>query len=128
MQKIIQLLIKTNSVFPLLWLYFLLAGIHNEIILVIRSIILVSVFFLLGLDFVSKKVSFNWKVELVLNKKLKAVCAWIEFANMLLLITCLIITFKFPTINTTIVTAIGLVIALAETLIDCTGIKVLKEE
>lgn len=128
MQKIIQFLIKTNSVFPLSWLYFLLAEIHNEAILVIRSIILAGVFFLLGLGFVSKKVSFNWKVELVLNKKLKAVCAWIEFANMLLLITCLIITFKFPTINPIIIAAIGLVITLVETLIDCTGIKALKEE
>lgn len=69
MQKIIQFLIKTNIVFPLLWLYFLLAGIHNETMLVIRSIILVGVFFLLGLDFVSRKVSFDWKIELVLNKK-----------------------------------------------------------
>lgn len=128
MQKIIQFLIKTNSVFPLLWLYFLLAGIHNETILVIRSIILVTIFFLLGLDFVSKKVPFDWKIELILNKKVKTACAWIEFVNMLLLVIYLIITFKFPTFNTTIVTTIGLVITLAETLIDCTGIKVLKEE
>lgn len=128
MQKIIQFLIKTNIVFPLLWLYFLLAGIHNETMLVIRSIILVGVFFLLGLDFVSRKVSFDWKIELVLNKKLKAVCAWIDFVNMLLLITCLIITFKFPTVNPIIIATIGLVITLIETLIDFTGIKTLKEE
>lgn len=128
MQKVIQFLIKTNSVFPLLWLYFLLTGIHNETILVIRSIILVGVFFLLGFDFVSKKVSFDWKVELVLNKKLKAVCAWIEFVNMLLLTTCLIITFKSPTINPIIIATIGLVITLIETLIDFAGIKTLKEE
>ena len=128
MQKVIQFLIKTNSVFPLLWLYFLLAGIHNETILVIRSIILVAIFFLLGLDFVSKKVPFDWKIELILNKKVKTACAWIEFVNMLLLVIYLIITFKFLTFNTIIVTTIGLVITLAETLIDCTGIKVLKEE
>lgn len=128
MQRIIQFLIKTNSVFPLLWLYFLLAGIHNETILVIRSIILVAIFFLLGLDFVSKKVPFDWKIELILNKKVKTACAWIEFVNMLLLVIYLIITFKFLTFNTIIVTTIGLVITLAETLIDCTGIKVLKEE
>lgn len=128
MQRIIQFLIKTNSVFPLLWLYFLLAGIHNETTLVIRSIILAAIFFLLGLDFVSKKVPFDWKIELILNKKVKTACAWIEFVNMLLLVIYLIITFKFPTFNTTIVTTIGLVITLAETLIDCTGIKVLKEE
>ena len=128
MQKIIQFLIKTNIVFPLLWLYFLLAGIHNETMLVIRSIILVGVFFLLGLDFVSRKVSFDWKIELVLNKKLKAVCAWIDFVNMLLLITCLIITFKFPTVNPIIIATIGLVITLIETLIDFTGIKTLKED
>ena len=128
MQKIIQFLIKTNSVFPLLWLYFLLAGVHNEAVLIIRLIILAAIFFLLGLDFVSKKVPFDWKIELVLNKKVKTACAWIEFVNMLLLVIYLIITFKFSTFNTTIVTTIGLVIALAETLIDCTGIKVLKEE
>lgn len=128
MQKIIQFLIKTNIVFPLLWLYFLLAEIHNETMLVIRSIILVGVFFLLGLDFVSRKVSFDWKIELVLNKKLKAVCAWIDFVNMLLLITCLIITFKFPTVNPIIIATIGLVITLIETLIDFAGIKTLKEE
>lgn len=128
MQRIIQFLIKTNSVFPLLWLYFLLAGIHNETILVIRSIILVAIFFLLGLDFVSKKVPFDWKIELILNKKVKTACAWIEFVNMLLLVIYLIITFKFLTFNTIIVTTIGLVITLAETLIDCTEIKVLKEE
>lgn len=122
MQKVIQFLIKTNSVFPLLWLYFLLAGV------IIRLIILAAIFFLLGLDFVSKKVPFDWKIELVLNKKVKTACAWIEFVNMLLLVIYLIITFKFSTFNTTIVTAIGLVITLAETLIDCTGIKVLKEE
>lgn len=128
MQKVIQFLIKTNSVFPLLWLYFLLAGVHNEAVLIIRLIILAAIFFLLGLDFVSKKVPFDWKIELVLNKKVKIACAWIEFVNMLLLVIYLIITFKFSTFNTTIVTAIGLVITLAETLIDCTGIKVLKEE
>lgn len=128
MQKVIQFLIKTNSVFPLLWLYFLLAGVHNEAVLIIRLIILAAIFFLLGLDFVSKKVPFDWKIELVLNKKVKTACAWIEFVNMLLLVIYLIITFKFSTFNTTIVTTIGLVIALAETLIDCTGIKVLKEE
>lgn len=128
MQKIIQFLIKTNSFFPLLWLNFLLAEIHNETVLVIRLIILVTVFFLLGLDFVSKKVPFDWKVELVLNKKLKTACAWIEFVNMLLLIIYLIITFKIPTINTIVITTIGLVITLIEALIDCTGIKVLKEE
>ena len=128
MQKVIQFLIKTNSVFPLLWLYFLLAGVHNEAVLIIRLIILAAIFFLLGLDFVSKKVPFDWKIELVLNKKVKTACAWIEFVNMLLLVIYLIITFKFSTFNTTIVTAIGLVITLAETLIDCTGIKVLKEE
>lgn len=128
MQKVIQFLIKTNSVFPLLWLNFLLAGIHNEAVLIIRLIILVGVFFLLGLDFVSKKVPFDWKVELALKKKVKTTCAWLEFVNMLLLVIYLIITFKFPTFNTTIVTTIGLVITLAETLIDCTGIKTLKEE
>lgn len=128
MQRIIQFLIKTNSVFPLLWLYFLLAGVHNEAVLIIRLIILAAIFFLLGLDFVSKKVPFDWKIELVLNKKVKTACAWIEFVNMLLLVIYLIITFKFSTFNTTIVTAIGLVITLAEILIDCTGIKVLKEE
>ena len=128
MQKVIQFLIKTNSVFPLLWLYFLLAGVHNKAVLIIRLIILAAIFFLLGLDFVSKKVPFDWKIELVLNKKVKTACAWIEFVNMLLLVIYLIITFKFSTFNTTIVTAIGLVITLAETLIDCTGIKVLKEE
>lgn len=128
MQKVIQFLIKTNSVFPLLWLYFLLAGVHNKAVLIIRLIILAAIFFLLGLDFVSKKVPFDWKIELVLNKKVKTACAWIEFVNMLLLVIYLIITFKFSTFNTTIVTTIGLVIALAETLIDCTGIKVLKEE
>lgn len=128
MQKVIQFLIKTNSVSPLLWLYFLLAGVHNEAVLIIRLIILAAIFFLLGLDFVSKKVPFDWKIELVLNKKVKTACAWIEFVNMLLLVIYLIITFKFSTFNTTIVTAIGLVITLAETLIDCTGIKVLKEE
>lgn len=128
MQKVIQFLIKTNSVFPLLWLYFLLARVHNEAVLIIRLIILAAIFFLLGLDFVSKKVPFDWKIELVLNKKVKTACAWIEFVNMLLLVIYLIITFKFSTFNTTIVTAIGLVITLAETLIDCTGIKVLKEE
>ena len=128
MQKVIQFLIKTNSVFPLLWLYFLLAGVHNEAVLIIRLIILAAIFFLLGLDFVSKKVPFDWKIELVLNKKVKTACAWIEFVNMLLLVIYLIITFKFSTFNTTIVTAIGLVITLAETLIDCTEIKVLKEE
>lgn len=128
MQKVIQFLIKTYSVFPLLWLYFLLAGVHNEAVLIIRLIILAAIFFLLGLDFVSKKVPFDWKIELVLNKKVKTACAWIEFVNMLLLVIYLIITFKFSTFNTTIVTAIGLVITLAETLIDCTGIKVLKEE
>lgn len=128
MQKVIQFLIKTNSVSPLLWLYFLLAGVHNEAVLIIRLIILAAIFFLLGLDFVSKKVPFDWKIELVLNKKVKTACAWIEFVNMLLLVIYLIITFKFSTFNTTIVTTIGLVITLAETLIDCTGIKVLKEE
>ena len=128
MQKVIQFLIKTNSVFPLLWLYFLLAGVHNKAVLIIRLIILAAIFFLLGLDFVSKKVPFDWKIELVLNKKVKTACAWIEFVNMLLLVIYLIITFKFSTFNITIVTTIGLVIALAETLIDCTGIKVLKEE
>lgn len=128
MQKVIQFLIKTNSIFPLLWLNFLLAGVHNEAVLVIRLIILAAIFFLLGLDFVSKKVPFDWKIELVLNKKVKTACAWIEFVNMLLLVIYLIITFKFPTFNTTIITAIGLVITLVETLIDCTGIKTLKEE
>lgn len=112
----------------MLWLNFLLAGIHNEAVLIIRLIILVGVFFLLGLDFVSKKVPFDWKVELALKKKVKTTCAWLEFVNMLLLVIYLIITFKFPTFNTTIVTTIGLVITLAETLIDCTGIKTLKEE
>lgn len=128
MQKVIQFLIKTNSVFPLLWLYFLLAGVHNEAVLIIRLIILAAIFFLLGLDFVSKKVPFDWKIELVLNKKVKTACAWIEFVNMLLLVIYLIITFKFSTFNTTIVTAIGLIITLVETLIDCTRIKALKEE
>lgn len=55
-------------------------------------------------------------------------CAWIDFVNMLLLITCLIITFKFPTANPIIVATIGLVITLIETLIDFAGIKTLKEE
>lgn len=128
MQKAIQFLVRTNSFFPLLWLNFLLAGIHNEAVLIIRLIILAAIFFLLGLDFVSKKVPFDWKIELVLSKKVKTACTWIEFVNMLLLVIYLIITFKFPTFNTTIVTTIGLVITLAETLIDCTGIKVLKEE
>ena len=91
MQKVIQFLIKTNSVFPLLWLYFLLAGVHNEAVLIIRLIILAAIFFLLGLDFVSKKVPFDWKIELVLNKKVKTACAWIEFVNMLLLVIYLII-------------------------------------
>lgn len=128
MQKAIQFFIKTNSFFPLLWLNFLLAGIHNKAVLVIRLIILVAIFFLLGLDFVSKKVPFDWKIELVLNKKVKTVCAWIEFVNMLLLIIYLIITFKFSTLNTTVITTIGLIITLIEALIDCTGIKTLKEE
>lgn len=128
MQKAIQFLIKTNSFFPLLWLNFLLAGINNKAVLVIRLIILAAIFFLLGLDFVSKKVPFDWKVELALSKKLKTVCAWIEFVNMLLLIIYLIITFKFSTLNTTVITTIGLIITLIEALIDCTGIKTLKEE